>query len=59
MFSILYEAGPRGHVEDWYKAARDAGISTKRKADLFDLRTALKRKGMIYEANDRRIAKRE
>jgi hypothetical protein len=42
MFSILYDAGSYGlTVEDWNKAARDAGIRTKRKADLFDLRTAL------------------
>jgi hypothetical protein len=60
MFSILYDAGQRGlTVEDWNKAARDAGIGTKRKADLFDLRTALHSKGLIYQSNDRWIARRE
>jgi hypothetical protein len=60
LFSILYAAGPRGlTVEDWNKAARDAGIGTTRKADLYDLRTALRTKGLIYQSNDRWIAKRE
>jgi hypothetical protein len=60
MFSILYAAGPRGlTVEDWNKAAHDAGIGGNRKADLYDLRTALHDKGLIYQSNDRWVAKRE
>jgi hypothetical protein len=60
MFSILYDAGPRGlTLTEWHKAARDAGIGTKRKADLFDLRTAIQHKGMIYQSGDRWIARRK
>jgi hypothetical protein len=60
MFSILYEAGPRGlTLAEWNKTTRDAGIGVRRKADLVDLRTALHAKGLIYESNDRWIARRE
>jgi hypothetical protein len=60
MFSILYDAGSHGlTVEEWNKIARDAGLGKKRKADLFDLRTALHAKGMIYQSGERWIAKRE
>jgi hypothetical protein len=60
MFAILYDAGSQGlTVEEWNKAARDAGIGTKRKADLHDLRTALHAKRLIYENNSRWVAKRE
>jgi hypothetical protein len=60
MLSILFDAGPRGlTLAEWNKTTRDAGIGAKRKADLVDLRTALHAKGLIYESNDRWIAKRE
>jgi hypothetical protein len=60
MFSIIYDAGSHGlTVEDWNKIAREAGIGKNRKADLFDLRTALHAKGLIYESNDRWVARRE
>jgi hypothetical protein len=60
MFSILYDAGSQGlTLADWNKVARDAGIGVNRKADLFDLRTALHAKKMIYESNGRWIARRE
>jgi hypothetical protein len=60
MFSILYDTGSRGlTLTEWHKAAREAGIGIKRKADLFDLRSALQSKGLIYQSNDRWIARRE
>jgi hypothetical protein len=60
MFSILYDTGSRGlTLAEWNRAARDAGIGSNRKADLFDLRTALKHKGLIYESNDRWVARRK
>jgi hypothetical protein len=60
MFSILYDAGPHGlTLADWNKAAREAGIGTKRKADLHDYRSALKAKKLVHESNERWIAKRE
>jgi hypothetical protein len=48
MFGILYEAGTLS-VEDWNRQARAAGLGEKRKADLYDLRQALKEKGLVYE----------
>jgi len=42
MFTILYDAGERGlSTEAWNERAREAGIGTKRKADLYDIRAAL------------------
>jgi AAA domain len=60
MFSILYDAGPHGlTIAEWNKAAREAGIGTRRKADLHDCRSALKAKKLVHESNERWIAKRE
>jgi Bifunctional DNA primase/polymerase, N-terminal/AAA domain len=59
MFSILYDAGSRGLTAgEWNSAARDAEIGTKRKADLYDLRTALHARKLVYESNGRWFAKR-
>jgi len=50
MFTILHDAGGGGlTVEDWNERAREVGIGTKRKADLYDLREALKRKRVVHE----------
>jgi hypothetical protein len=60
MFSILHDAGPHGlTLAKWNKATREAGIGTKRKADLHDCRSALKAKKLVYESNEHWIAKRE
>lgn len=60
MFSILYDAGPHGlTIAEWNKAAREAGIGTKRKADLHDYRSALKAKKLVHESNEHWTAKRE
>jgi hypothetical protein len=60
MFSILYDAGSHGlAVEEWNKAAREAGLGIKRKADLHDFRSALKAKKLVHESNERWFAKRE
>ena len=48
MFSILHDAGECGlTTEQWNEHARDAGIGIKRKADLYDIRVALKSKGLF------------
>lgn len=50
MFAFLHEAGARGlSLDVWNEKARDAGIGLKRRADLTDIRMALKSKGLIYE----------
>jgi hypothetical protein len=50
MFAMLHDAGGRGLLtEDWNERAREAGIGTKRRADLVDIRTALKSKGFVRE----------
>ncbi len=50
MLSFLEDAGSAGlTVEEWNAAARAEGIGAKRKADLRDLRVALKRKDSVYE----------
>jgi hypothetical protein len=50
MFSILHEAGERGlTTEAWNERTREAGIGTKRRADLTDIRSVLKAKGFIRQ----------
>jgi hypothetical protein len=59
MFSILHDAGPQGLVmENWNEQTREAGIGTRRKADLVDIRTALKRKGLVHEHGGKWYAER-
>ena len=51
---MLHAAGSAGlTLEDWNNQAKDAGIGTKRKADLFDIRKALLSKGIIRGYGDR------
>jgi hypothetical protein len=57
MFSILFDAG-RLTTEQWNEKAREADIGVKRKADLVDIRSALKAKGLIYETTGAWVAKR-
>jgi hypothetical protein len=50
MFTILHEAGERGlTTEAWNERTREAGIGTKRRADLTDIRAVLKAKGFIRQ----------
>jgi hypothetical protein len=51
MFSILYDA-KRLTLEQWNERTREAGIGVKRKADLVDIRTARKAKGLVFETAD-------
>jgi hypothetical protein len=54
MFTILHHPGERGmSIEEWNERAREAGIGTTRKADLYDIRTALKSKGLVRQYADR------
>jgi len=54
MFTILHDAGPAGlTTDDWNAKARDAGIGVKRRADLVDIRSTLKSKGMVSMYGDR------
>jgi hypothetical protein len=48
MFAILHDARSLT-TEQWNERAREAGIGTKRKADLVDIRVALKAKGLVYQ----------
>jgi hypothetical protein len=59
MFEILHTAGNGGlTLDDWNEKARSAGIGNTRKADLYDLRQALKSKGLAREFGERWIADR-
>jgi AAA domain len=54
LFGMLHTAGTAGlMLEEWNIQARDAGIGTKRKADLNDIRAALLSKGLVKEYNGR------
>lgn len=54
VFAILHSAGGAGlTLEDWNTQAKDAGIGTKRKADLTDIRNALLSKRRIRTYGDR------
>src|SRR5262249_33885274 len=54
MLSILHGAGAAGlTTEQWNEQAREVDIGTKRKADLYDIRTALKSKQLIRNYGDR------
>jgi hypothetical protein len=54
LFAMLHDAGRSGLLtEDWNTMARAAGIGCHRRADLTDIRNALKSKGLIREMGDR------
>jgi AAA domain len=54
VFSLLHSSGSAGlTLEDWNSQAKDAGIGTKRKADLTDIRNALLSKGLVRNYGDR------
>lgn len=51
MLSILKDAGPEGlSVEEWNEQAREAGIGVGRKADLYDFRKLLDKRGFVHYA---------
>jgi hypothetical protein len=50
MFGILHDAGERGlPLEDWNEKIKGTGIGVKRRADLTDIRSALKAKRLIRQ----------
>jgi hypothetical protein len=50
LFAILYDAGGQGlTLEEWNERAVSAGLAVKRRADLFDWRSSLQKKGLIRE----------
>jgi len=54
MFTVLHDAGPNGlSTDDWNAKAREIGIGEKRRADLVDIRSALKAKGLVSQYGDR------
>jgi hypothetical protein len=54
MFGLLQGAGRRGlTTEEWNERARETGLGVKRKADLYDLREALKSKNLIRQYGER------
>jgi hypothetical protein len=53
-FSLLHGAGPAGlTTERWNELARGVDIGVNRKADLYDIRSALKSKGLVRQYADR------
>ena len=55
MFTILHDAGASGlSTNEWNERAKKLGIGVKRPAALYDARTALKQKGLVYEGGDDR-----
>ena len=55
LLSILGAAGKAGmENDDWYAAAQELGIATKRKADFYDNRRALEEKRIVVKQNDGR-----
>jgi hypothetical protein len=54
MFDLLYSAGPAGlTLIQWNDKAREVGIGVKRKADLYDIRSALVSKRLVHGYADR------
>jgi hypothetical protein len=54
MFSVLHSAGTAGlPTQEWNDRAREVGLGTKRRADLHDLREALKSMGRVRQYGDR------
>jgi RecA-family ATPase len=54
MFSLLRGAGASGlTTEQWNQQARTVDIGTKQKADLYDIRAALKSKDLVRQYGDR------
>lgn len=54
MYSILHTAGAAGLMtEDWYAKTKAAGVGTKRHADLYDIREALRGKHLVHEFGGR------
>ena len=54
MSAILHAAGAGGlDTETWNDRARREGVGVKRKADLYDIREALKSKNTVREFNGR------
>jgi hypothetical protein len=50
MFSILHDAGAHGlPLEDWNERTKAAGVGVNRRADLYDIRSALKAKNLVRE----------
>ena len=53
-YRILYDAGDQGlTLEQWNEQARQAGLGERRRADLLDLRKALRDKQLVRESGGR------
>jgi hypothetical protein len=52
MFAILHDAGGFLSKEAWNDKGRDAGIGTRRKADLHDCRSALVARQLVWETSN-------
>ena len=54
MLTILIEAGSSGlTTKDWNEKAREIGMGTKRRQDLYDLQVSLKAKRMVRKYGER------
>jgi hypothetical protein len=59
MFSILHAAKRPLSQDEWNERAKAVGIGVKRHADLYDLREALKAKGLVLQLGDQWSVKHE
>lgn len=60
MFAILHEAGPSGlSQEDWNDRAREVGLGLRRRQDLYDLRSGLQKRGLIFKGANGWFAKKD
>lgn len=57
MLGILRDAKSPLATEDWYEMTRKSGIGRNRPATLFDIRTSLQKKGLVYEGMNGWIVK--
>src|SRR5262249_18703531 len=54
MFGILHDAGPSGlNTTEWNERTKEAGVGKSRPADLYDIKIALRGKGLVREYGDR------
>jgi hypothetical protein len=52
-FSILQSVATGLTADEWYEQARQAGLGAKRRADLHDLRSSLKNRGLVQQTENR------
>jgi hypothetical protein len=60
MLSILQEAGPAGlTTDDWNDRAREIGLGSSRRSDLYDFRRGLQQRGLVVQGAAGWLASRD